>query len=69
MVEQIKARAFYYVLRPIMNRIPAIRDRQLVACPMCGECLQHYDKQGFLHLIDGDADCYGALGAGKGSFK
>jgi transcription initiation factor IIE alpha subunit len=64
--ERTKAAVFYYIIRPMMNRFVSER---IVKCPMCGEMLQYYDEQGFLHLADGDADCYGVLGAGKGSFK
>ena len=39
----------------------------IIECPCCGELLQKYDEQGYLHLADGDADCYGALGIGKGN--
>lgn len=61
-----KAAVFYYVIRPAMNRVVSA---QIVDCPCCGELLQKYDDCGFVHLEDGDADCYGALGTGKGSFK
>ncbi len=66
MEKRTKAAFFYYILRPLMNRF--VTD-SIVECPICGELLQKYDEQGFLHIADGDADCYGAIGAGKGSFK
>ena len=68
-MNKLKAAIFYYVLRPVMNRCGWLTARGIIACPMCGELLEHYDSHGLLHLADGDADCYGALSAGKGSFS
>ena len=62
----LKAFIFYWLLRPILNRVSGESVR---SCPMCGELLQYYGDAGYLHIGDGDADCYGALNAGKGSFK
>jgi hypothetical protein len=64
-MNKLRAAIFYYLIRPILNRT----EEGLIDCPMCGELLQKYDVCGYLHLADGDADCYGALGAGKGSFR
>ena len=68
-MRKLKAAVFYYLIRPIMNRSPKLVDAGITDCPMCGELLTYYKKDGFLHMSDGDADCYGALGKGKGSFK
>ena len=65
-MKKLKAALFYYIVRPIMNRTVK---RTIVTCPCCRELLEYYDDSGLLHLADGDADCYGALGAGKGRFK
>lgn len=65
-MNKIKAAIFYYVLRPLLNRFGGTEMR---SCPMCGELLDHSESHGYLHLVDGDADCYGALSAGKGRFK
>lgn len=67
--EKMKAAVFFWIIRPIMNRIPSLRDAGIVDCPCCGRLLEYYPVQGFLHLSDGDADCFGALGKGKGFFK
>ena len=54
MKNQFKAAVFYYLIRPVMNRLPA-KD-SIADCPMCGELLFYYENDGFLHLADGDAD-------------
>lgn len=64
--EKLKASIFYYLIRPVMNRLSS---EDIVDCPVCGKLLQKYDAQGYLHISDGDADCYSAIGVGKGSFK
>ena len=62
-MNKIKAAIFVYVIRPWLAKADSgdVRD-----CPVCGELLQFYPRDGWLHLADGDADCYGALGYGKG---
>lgn len=63
MLNELKATVFVYLVRPYLKpNESGIRD-----CPCCGELLSYYDEQGWLHMQDGDADCYGALGYGKGS--
>lgn len=66
MIRKEMAAIFYYIIRPVMNRLCK---EDIIECPVCGELLQRYDDCGYIHLADGDADCYGALGKGKGSFK
>ena len=62
-IERMKAAIFVYVVRPMLP--PGdVRD-----CPCCGELLEWYDDYGWLHLADGDADCYGALAYGKGPYR
>jgi len=63
--KKAKAALFYYFIRPYYNA--HMKDHELIECPVCGKLLQYYEKEGFLHLSDGDADCYGALGKGKGN--
>ena len=63
MIEKIKAAIFVYLILPYLNRYPT---EDIIDCPCCGELLQFYKVNGYLHLADGDADCYGALGYGKG---
>ena len=55
-----KAWVFVHIIRRLLKR----GDNR--SCPMCGQLLQFYDDYGWLHMADGDADCYGALGYGKG---
>jgi hypothetical protein len=62
-MKKIKAFVFVYICKPYLD---AFNDEGLIDCPCCGELLQKYDDCGYLHMIDGDADCYGALGTGKG---
>jgi hypothetical protein len=61
--EKVKAATFVYLVRPILNRFC---DENVIDCPVCGKLLQKYSDCGYLHLADGDADCYGAIGYGKG---
>lgn len=58
-----RAEMFVYVIKPLMDRFG---NKEICACPMCGEMLQYYRDCGYVHLADGDADCYGVLGTGKG---
>jgi hypothetical protein len=48
-----------------MTKSPA-NDKRIRDCPCCGDLLQFYDDCGWIHMVDGDADCYGALSYGKG---
>lgn len=62
-MKKIKAWLFVHLVRPLM------RDGEtgeLRKCPCCGELLQFYPSHGWLHMVDGDADCFGALSYGKG---
>lgn len=59
-LKKVKARIFVHLIRPLLS------EGDIRTCPMCGELLQWYDSHGWLHLADGDADCWGALGYGKG---
>jgi hypothetical protein len=59
-MKRLKAWLFVHLVRP------RLAPGDIRECPMCGELLQWYDRDGWLHLADGDADCYGALGYGKG---
>lgn len=52
---------FVHAIRPCLSAGDGIRP-----CPVCGVLLQWYDDYGWLHLTDGDADCWGALSYGKG---
>jgi hypothetical protein len=63
-LKKIKAWVFVHIVLPCLN---AFCKEDIIACPCCGELLQHYSENGYLHLADGDADCYGALGYGKGN--
>jgi hypothetical protein len=65
-VKKLQAIIFYFVVRPYLNRFGGTALR---TCPMCGELLDHSESHGYLHMVDGDADCYGALSVGKGGFK
>lgn len=56
-----KVWAFVYLVLPVINKFCK---KDLIDCPCCGELLQKYDE-GYLHMADGDRDCYGMLGAGK----
>jgi len=67
MNEKILASIFYYYMLPLLNKYKT--DRTIFRCPMCDELLEFYDKQGWLHLEDGDADCWGCLSIGKGDAK
>lgn len=61
LIQKFKAAVFVYIVRPFLSETDSgIRD-----CPLCGMLLQHYTDAGWLHMADGDADCYGALGVGK----
>ncbi len=60
-----KLRAWLFV-KFVRNRLKHGEPGDLRDCPMCGQLLQWYSKDGWLHMADGDADCYGAIGAGKG---
>jgi len=65
MLEKLKAWLFVHVIRPALKyETGGIRH-----CPVCGDLLQCYDDYGWLHLVDGDADCYGALSYGKGQHR
>ncbi len=69
MIEKIKAALFVYAVLPYLNRKQMAadnRDDDYIKCPCCGKWLQFYKNNGYLHAMDGDADCYGALGYGKG---
>jgi hypothetical protein len=63
LMKTAKAWLFVHVIRPFLSKgnFGDIQD-----CPVCGHLLQWYDSHGWLHLSDGDADCWGALGHGKG---
>ena len=62
LAQKLKAAVFVYAVRPFLSRdAERVRD-----CPVCGQLLELYDDYGWLHLADGDADCYGALSYGKG---
>lgn len=63
--QKLLASIFYYTVLPFMNRFCT---EQFIKCPCCGELLAKYHENGYLHMCDGDADCYGALGKGKGSY-
>lgn len=62
--KKLMATIFVEYVLPVLNRYG---DDPLVECPCCGELLQKYGAQGYLHMADGDVDCYGALGLGKGN--
>lgn len=61
-MRKLKAIVFCYVIKPYLDRFCK---QQLIDCPCCGELLQRYNDCGYVHMVDGDADCYGALGVGK----
>lgn len=61
-MQRIKAALFVYIIRHFLHGdVGDIR-----RCPVCGDLLQFYKHYGWLHIVDGDADCYGALSYGKG---
>ena len=62
-MNRLKASIFVYLIRPLLKNAES---GDVMDCPVCGELLQFYERDGWLHLADGDADCYGALGYGKG---
>jgi len=64
-MEKTKAAIFYYIIRPLLNRLCR---QEMLQCPCCGDLLTKYN-QGYLHMVDGDADCYGALSKGKGNWR
>lgn len=61
--QKLTAALFVYIVRPVMNAACA---EPVKRCPCCGEFLQKYDDCGYVHIGEGDADCYGALSYGKG---
>jgi hypothetical protein len=62
LIQKIKATLFVHAIRPFLKE----NENRIMKCPVCGDLLQWYDDYGWLHLVDGDADCYGALSYGKG---
>jgi hypothetical protein len=69
-VQKMKAWIWVHVLRPRWNREEMVAnpgEYSCRRCPMCGDLLEWDSECGWLHLGDGDADCWGALSYGKGS--
>lgn len=66
-MKKTRAYIFYYIVRPVLNRFT--KEGSFMKCPLCDDYIQKYGDVGFVHLSSGDADCFEALGKGKGSFK
>ncbi len=62
--KKLRALVFVHIVRPKLAKPD--NDSRIMDCPLCGELLQYYEANGWLHLVDGDADCWGVLGYGKG---
>jgi hypothetical protein len=62
-MNKIKAWVFIYLIRPFLKKGG---DSGLMDCPMCGRLLDYTSSHGWLHMADGDTDCYGAISHGKG---